>query len=728
MKGYKLRIINSLAFRVITPVLAIVLLAGLGVYLFVLSSVSDFADRHIKEELQNFSRSIYNICDKNMNELLRTGLSKDEKALRDSKGITVGLIEDFIRDNNLKGSIKEDGKGIQLAVDISQGFSEIIEKTVKGHSITSLEYGEKKYYVNHIYFEPWKWHMVLIKDAAEYSALKSKVMLAYRVTGFILLMSIILFLYFLNTYIRRPVSKIIKPIQKGEKPEYKGIHEFEFLSDNIRRMIETLENETKMLNNIYHIAASRRGEDFFDEVAMAINRLFGLNSLIGKINPDGDSIYVAAMYFDDKIKKGMNISLKGTPCEDVVTMNQMCVIERDVYKQFPRVDLLTKIKADSYIGIAIFNRKGNVIGIINAFGKEREFTESDIKVFQTIGQMVATEFEMKEKEEEEARIREELFQTQKMDAIGVLAGGIAHDFNNILQGILGYASLLKMKISENDPIYKPLEVIEHSAESAADLTKQLLGFARKGKYFIEPINLNNVVENVRKIITRTFDRAIEIKANINSDLWTIEGDKSQIEHVVLKLCINARDAMPAGGVIRIDTLNSENKVGDALHSTVIPGRYAVLKISDTGKGMDQEIKNRIFEPFFTTKGIGKGTGMGLAMVYGIVKNHNGFITVDSEIGKGSTFTVYFPAVEKEIKRDEPELKEIPRGRGTILVVDDEEFIRALSKEALGGLGYNVLEASNGEEAIEIYKNQRDNIELVVLDLIMPKMGGKETFE
>lgn len=262
MKGYKPGIINSLTFRIITPILSIVLLSGLSVYLFVLSSVSDFADRHIKEELKNLSHNLYNICDQNLNELLRTGLSKDEKALRVSKGMTVGKIEDFMRENNLKGSIKEDEKGIQLAVDISQGLSEIVEKTIKGHSITALEYGEKEYYANHIFFEPWRWRIVLIKDAAEYSVLKRKVRLAYGVTGFILLMSVLLFLYFLNMYIRRPVSKIIKPIQKGEKPEYKGIHEFEFLSDNIRRMIETLENETRMLNNIYHIAASRRGEDF----------------------------------------------------------------------------------------------------------------------------------------------------------------------------------------------------------------------------------------------------------------------------------------------------------------------------------------------------------------------------------------------------------------------------------------------------------------------------------
>ncbi|MEK6691804.1 MAG: response regulator [Nitrospirota bacterium] len=728
MKDYKSGIINSLAFRIIAPVFLIVLFSGLGLYIFVLSSVSDFADRHIKEGLRNLSHDIYNICDKNLNELLRTGLSNDEKAMRIGKGITIGMIEEFMKENNLKGSIKEGGKEIQLTLDIPPELSEMAEETVREHTITSLEYEGKKYYANHIHFEPWRWHMILIKDEEEYAALTEKVRSAYGITGLILFMSVILSFYFLNRYTRNPVRKIIKTIQKGEKPEYRGIYEFEFLSDNIRKMLEALEKETRMLNNIYHIAASRRGEDFFDEVAMAIGRMYGLNSLIGKITPDKENVHVVAMYYGGELKKSIIISLEGTPCEGVVTKKHIYVIENDAYKKFPQSEPLTIIKADSYIGIAVFDRKGDVVGVVNAFGRQREFTETDIKVFQTIGQMVATEFEMQEKEKEEARIREELFQTQKMEAIGTLAGGIAHDFNNMLQGILGYASLLKMKIKEDDPIYKPLEVIERSAERAANLTKQLLGFARKGKYFEEPLDLNDIIYNVLQIISRTFDRAIEIKIDLDNKLWTVEGDKGQIEHVVLNLCINVRDAMPAGGILRIETLNKEIKEGDDSYSTIIPGKYVLIKVVDTGMGMDEETMKHIFEPFFTTKGIGRGTGMGLAMVYGVVKNHDGFISVDSEIGRGSTFTIYLPAVEKKPEREDEEVKEIPYGRGRVLVVDDEEFIRGLSMEALEGLGYDVLEAADGKEAIEIYKAEKGKIDLVILDLIMPKMGGKETFE
>ncbi len=728
MKGYRPGITNSLAFRIIAPVFLIVLFSGFGFYIFVLSSVSDFADRHIKEGLRNVSHDIYNICDKNLNELLRTGLSKDEKALRVSKGLTIGMIEDFMRENNLKGSIKEDGREIQLTVDLPAVLSEIAEKTVKEHVITSLEYEGKKYYANHIHFEPWRWHIILIKGEEEYAALTKKVRFAYGITGLILFMSVLSSFYFLNRYTRNPVRKIIKTIQKGEKPEYRGIYEFEFLSDNIRKMLEAMEKETRMLNNIYHIAASRRGDDFFDEVAMAIGRMYGLNPLITKFNPDGKTANVIALYSGGEINKGMTVPIKDTPCEDILAKRHICITERNAYKEFPKIGLLTEIKAESHIGTAVFNRKGEVTGFVCAFGKYVEFTESDIKVFQTVGQMVATEFEMQEKEKEEARIREELFQTQKMEAIGTLAGGIAHDFNNMLQGILGYASLLKMKIKEDDPIYKPLEVIERSAERAADLTKQLLGFARKGKYFEEPLELNDIIYNVLQIISRTFDRSIEIKIDLDNKLWTVEGDKGQIEHVVLNLCINARDAMPAGGILRIETFNKEIKEGDDSYSTIIPGKYVLIKVVDTGMGMDEETMKHIFEPFFTTKGIGRGTGMGLAMVYGVVKNHDGFITIESEIARGSTFTICLPAVEKKPEREEKKGKEIPYGRGRVLVVDDEEFIRGLSREALEGLGYDVLEASDGKEAIEIYKAEKGKIDLVILDLIMPKMGGKETFE
>ena len=646
MKEHLRRIINTLAFRILIPVFAIVFLLGFSVYIFVLRSVSGFADEHIKENIADMSGDIYRICDKSLNDLLMESASGDKKLVRLKKGFTIDEIESYMTANDLKGGIIENGKERLRIGDFTQEFLQKIEDT-EGHTASTFKYAGEKYYAAYSHFEPWGWHIILLKDAGDYSGLLRRVNSSYAVTAVILLTSAFLFLYLLNIYIRKPVSAIIAPIRKGEKPEYKGIYEFEFLSGSIGRLIDSLQHETKMLNNLYLIAVSKKGEDFFDEVVMDIGRMFGLNSLIARVSPDGEAAEVVSLYLNGELKKDLKMPLEGTPCEGVVTKKHMVVIERDAYKQFPNADILSSIKADSYIGIAVFNRKNDVVGLVNAFGKQKEFSESDIKVLQAIGQMVAAEFERLNEEKEKEALREQLFHGQKLEAIGTLAGGVAHDFNNMLQGILGYAAYLKMKVPADDPMYEPLSVIEHSAERAADLTKKLLGFARKGKYIIEPLNLNDIAENVTAITARTFDRKIKTEMTLAPDLWTIEGDKSQIEHVILNLCLNSRDAMPEGGILSIETFNTEITKETKPRRYMKEGKYAAIKVLDTGTGMDEETQKRIFEPFFTTKEVGKGTGMGLPMAYGVVKNHNGFIEVDSAPGKGSAFTIYLPAIEKK---------------------------------------------------------------------------------
>ncbi len=727
MKGYGKGITNRLGFRIIMPVILITLLVGLNLYLFVLRSISHFTEKQIQGIFLETANDIYDICDRNLTELLMAGASANEKAVRIKKGLTIGQIENFMRKSEIYGSVIEDKREILVVGDLSSGLAEEIKGAGKERGVKFLKFEKEKYYSYHFEFEPWQWRIVLIHRPTEYASLLSRLRIAYGVTGIILLASAFLLFYYFNRAIGQPISRIIDRLRKGEKPDYKGIVEFEYLSKGLKDAIELRERETKMLNNIYHIAASRRGEEFFDEVVIAIMRMFDLNSLIARVASTGEHAEVAAMYLNGSLAKGMRVSLKGTPCEGVVDKKHMCIIERAAYKEFPHAKLLTDTQSESYVGLAIFNRKGDVAGIVNAFGKQREFSESDIKVFQTIGQMVATEFEMLDKERNEARMREELFQAQKLEAVGTLAGGIAHDFNNMLQGILGYASLLKMKIPEDDPIQRPLSVIESSAEKAGELTRQLLGFARKGKYVVEPLNLNALVDDVFRIITRTFDRAIEITTTLKDNLWIIDGDRSQLEHVLLNLCLNARDAMPSGGTLHIETVNVELRKEEIQHPWLQPGRYAAIKVADTGTGINEEVKKHIFEPFFTTKERGRGTGMGLAMVYGVVKNHDGFITVDSEVGAGSSFTIYLPAVEKEARKEEVEERSLPHGKGTILVVDDEDFIRIFARETLEKLGYQVLEASDGLQAVEIYSSRQKEIDLVILDLIMPKMGGDETF-
>jgi len=329
---------------------------------------------------------------------------------------------------------------------------------------------------------------------------------------------------------------------------------------------------------------------------------------------------------------------------------------------------------------------------------------------------------------EQKRLEQQLLQAQKMESIGTLAGGIAHDFNNILGGILGYASFMKTKIARDHPFFSYVDTIESSAERAADLTAQLLAFARGGKYETKPVNLNLIVEDTLKILDRTLDKSIEIRTHFEASLPTVEADSGQMQQLLMNLCVNANDAMPGGGQLIIETNKTEIEgAGSGINADSAATSYVTLSVTDTGVGMDREIVKRIFEPFYTTKTQGKGTGLGLSMVYGVVKNHGGFVNVYSEPGIGSTFKVYLPASTKPYAEELPDNEMPPEGNELVLVVDDEASIRSVARDMLETHGYRVLVAEDGEQAVEIYKQHNGNIKLVILDMVMPKMGGHETF-
>jgi PAS domain S-box-containing protein len=329
---------------------------------------------------------------------------------------------------------------------------------------------------------------------------------------------------------------------------------------------------------------------------------------------------------------------------------------------------------------------------------------------------------------EEKYLQQQLIQVQKMESIGTLAGGIAHDFNNILGGILGYASFMKSKMTEDHPFFKYVDTIERTSERAAELTSQLLGFARGGKYEAATTNINGIVLDTIGILESTIDKSVEIETHLSEEQLTVEADASQLQQVLLNLCVNASDAMPGGGRLAIETSPvSLTEEYARTHVGAKPGRYVLLSVTDTGFGMDKEVQSRIFEPFYTTKEKGKGTGLGLSMAYGVIKNHGGYISVYSELGLGTTVKAYLPMSNKA-ERNEKSIAQAPNGRGElILVVDDEENIRNLAGEVLKSHNYDVLLAEDGAEAIEIFDQHNGSIGLVILDLVMPKMGGHETF-
>ncbi|MGC8657641.1 MAG: PAS domain S-box protein [Desulfomonilaceae bacterium] len=333
----------------------------------------------------------------------------------------------------------------------------------------------------------------------------------------------------------------------------------------------------------------------------------------------------------------------------------------------------------------------------------------------------------KQIEEEKEKLQAQLLQSQKMEAIGTLAGGIAHDFNNLLQVILGYSELMLGQKKHDDSEHDGLRKIYQSAKSGAELVRRLMMFSRKIEPRFVALNLNEQINQAEPLLARTIPKMIDIKLELTDNIGLIKADPTQIEQIFLNLAVNARDAMPEGGVLTVGTATT---VLDAnycrTHSDVRPGKYVVLTVKDTGQGMNQETAKRIFEPFFTTKELGKGTGLGLAVVYGIVQQHGGYIWCYSEPDKGAVFKVYFPAFEpKESLAEQWVESPLSGGRETILVVDDDQEVRSIIETTLTNAGYTVLTAVDGKDAIARYQDSAQKIGLVVLDLMMPKMGGME---
>ncbi len=349
--------------------------------------------------------------------------------------------------------------------------------------------------------------------------------------------------------------------------------------------------------------------------------------------------------------------------------------------------------------------------------------DSDGKVTQLRGLMVGIT--------ERKLLEEQLRQSQKMEAIGRLAGGIAHDFNNLLTIISGYSDLMQESLKEGDRQRAHVDEIKKASNRAATLTRQLLAFSRSQVLAPQVLDLNGVVANIEKMLRRLIGEDVELVTVLGENLGRVRADPGQLEQVIMNLVVNARDAMPQGGKLTIET--AEVDLDDAYarsHVTVVPGRYIMLAVSDTGMGMDQETQTHIFEPFFTTKEKGKGTGLGLAMVYGIIKQSGGYIWVYSEPRQGATFKIYLPRIEQatgEAAAAKP-ASSPSKGNETVLLVEDEPALRALARTVLESKGYRVLEARNGEDALLVAEQHRGQVDLLLTDVVMPGMSGRELAE
>ncbi len=337
----------------------------------------------------------------------------------------------------------------------------------------------------------------------------------------------------------------------------------------------------------------------------------------------------------------------------------------------------------------------------------------------------------KQAEERMQRQEEQLRQSQKMEALGRLAGGVAHDFNNLLVGIQGYAELLAGRVGDDPALARPVRAVVRCAERAADLTQHLLSFSRKGDLKREAMDANGVLKGVVGLLQHCLDRRVVVNTRFQASVATIMGDAAQLESMVLNLALNAGDAMPTGGALTLatETVTLPEELAGVVPSALVPGDYLVLTVTDEGQGMDEATRLRCFEPFFTTKPPGRGTGLGLATVYGVVKAHDGGIKVSSEPGVGTTFTVYLPLVSaSETQGAAAGQPALTMGAGRVMVVDDEEHIRELAQELLGSLGYDVVTCADGEEAVQRFQNERETVDLVLLDVVMPRLDGWQVLD
>jgi PAS domain S-box-containing protein len=405
------------------------------------------------------------------------------------------------------------------------------------------------------------------------------------------------------------------------------------------------------------------------------------------------------------------------------------VIVRDLALEtrFHSSELLQSHGAVSGISTVIREQHG-ALGVVGAFTtRRRDFTQDDIHFLQAVANVLGASAERRHAEEAQQHLEEQLRQAQKMEAIGRLAGGVAHDFNNLLCVINGYADFMVHQLSEDKLLREYAEQIQRAGERAASLTRQLLAFSRKQMLVLSILNLNALVAETDKMLRRLIGEDIELSTSLDPILHPIRADAGQVEQVLLNLAVNARDAMPKGGRLTISTKNVHlDPAGLQQRPEIPPGPYVLLAVSDTGCGMDSAVKARLFEPFFTTKEVGKGTGLGLATVYGIIKQSGGHIEVDSEPGQGTTFRIYLPRHEQAAPV--PKQAAAPssaRGTETILLVEDEEGVRSLARRALEERGYTVLVACDGKEALAIGEQHQEPIHLLLTDAVMPNLSGGE---
>jgi PAS domain S-box-containing protein len=700
VKKEKLLFRNRILLLILLPVLVVgIIISGFSI-LYLTPPLVSFIKNNIDADLELASKLGMTVCENSLNYLLDLRLENDIEMNAALKQETVEEIKGISKQlHKIHMLIIEDNRTLMGSSLNLKNKKLIFPKLNIGENgITTQNLWGDPVRINYRYFPFWNWTIVSLISEADYMSpiLLAKNIIYWETLGILAVVLLTLFLAF-TLFVNIPLKRVIGATEEIADGKFQKINirrndEIGQLVHSFNSMIDSLDKKDADVKNLLEAlkTSEYRFRTLFENTPIGI----GVTSFNGEAIECNDAMLQLVGSAKSEIKR---INFK----DIYYSPNEGEMLIKEVQKKGAIHNVETKMKRNDG---AIYHARLNI----------SQIELDDKNVLLIIAEDITSQ----------KNLEIQLQQAHKMESIGTLAGGIAHDFNNILGIIVGNTELAIDDVSEWNPARQNMEEIRTASFRARDVVRQLLSFARQTKLEKKPTNIIPIVKESLKLLRSSIPTSTEIRQNIPTDIDTILADPTQINQVLINLCTNADHAMPDGGIIKVILKNVElGENATAQYHNLNPGRYVNLIVSDTGHGIPKEEIDRIFDPYFTTKEVGKGTGMGLAVVHGIVKGHNGLITVESELEKGTTFSMFFPVVEKEAVVETESDEDLPAGNERILFVDDEESIAKLGHRRLERLGYKLESTTSPIKALALFRSQPDQFDLIITDLTMPKMTG-----